>query len=42
MNDKKCISCKWYTSCYNSNQRYNEEVYMEEVTNVCDDYKDKI
>ena len=38
---KKCKDCKWYTACYNTNERYNEEVYNEDITNVCEDYKEE-
>lgn len=42
MNDKKkCKDCKWYLNCYNTNERYNEEVYNEEITEVCEDYKEE-
>ena len=37
---KKCIRCKWYTACYNSDERYREEIYDEETTKVCEDYKE--
>lgn len=39
MKDKKCIWCKWYCTCYNSDERYREEVYDEEITKVCEEYK---
>ncbi len=38
--DKKCMNCKWYYSCYNSNERYNEEYYKEEITKTCEDYEE--
>jgi predicted RNA-binding Zn-ribbon protein involved in translation (DUF1610 family) len=38
--DKHCKDCNWYESCYNSNERYNEEVYHEPVTKSCEDYID--
>lgn len=40
MEDKKCRWCRWYCACYNSSERYNEEVYDEEITKVCEDYKE--
>lgn len=39
MDKKKCCDCKWYMACYNSDERYREETYSEEVTKVCEDYK---
>lgn len=38
--DKKCIACKFYMDCYNSNQRHNEEIHDEDVTTPCNDYKE--
>lgn len=37
---KKCIKCKWYTACYNSDERYNEEFYKVKITKPCEDYKE--
>lgn len=35
---ERCLWCNWYMACYNSDERYREEHYGEEVTTVCEDY----
>ncbi|MNL91123.1 hypothetical protein D3C81_08510 [compost metagenome] len=42
MCEKHCNQCHWYSACYNSEQRYREDVHAENISKPCEDFKSEI